>query len=117
MLTFASLSSFKLTDKWFTKLLGRIARRLSLMIRQKTGKTVDVKLTAEDYRKSLPINNVFTIRIKSCKKKHLISGVSLALIQFLSSYMKPSKRPNLAQVGKYNVCLFLNESRNNNGLI
>ena len=54
MLAFASLSSFKLTDKWFTKLLGRIARRLSLMIRQKTGQTVDVKLTAEDYRKSLP---------------------------------------------------------------
>ena len=54
MLTFASLSNFKLTDKWFTKLLGRIARRLSLMIRQKTGQTVDVKLTAEDYRKSLP---------------------------------------------------------------
>ena len=54
MLTFASLSSFKLNDKWFTKLLGRIARRLSLMIRQKTGQTVDVKLTAEDYRKSMP---------------------------------------------------------------
>tara|TARA_B100000674_G_scaffold498891_1_gene540227 strand:- start:5330 stop:7171 length:1842 start_codon:yes stop_codon:yes gene_type:complete len=54
MLTFASLSSFKLTDKWFKKLLDRVARRLSLMIRQKTNQTVNVKLTAKDYRKSLP---------------------------------------------------------------
>ena len=54
MLTFASLSSFRLTDEWFHKLLERVARRFSLVLRQKTGQAVDVKLTAEDYRRSIP---------------------------------------------------------------
>ena len=90
MLTFASLSSFKLTDKWFKKLLDRVARRLSLMIRQKTGQTVDVKLTAEDYRKSLPqcLNSSDKIVQEEASNIWCESGVNPVLEQLYETVEK-----------------------------
>lgn len=54
VLTFASISSFELTEEWFNKLLNRVGRRLALLLRQKTKQNINVKLTSNDYRESLP---------------------------------------------------------------
>ena len=54
LLTFSSLSSFELQEGWIDKLLKRIGRRMSLLLRQKIDMNLDVEIHFSDYARAFP---------------------------------------------------------------
>ncbi|MBT3786085.1 hypothetical protein HOF92_14005 [bacterium] len=54
LLTFASLSSFRLDQDWLDSFFLRVSRRFSLALRQRIGEKMKIEITAKDYLGRLP---------------------------------------------------------------
>lgn len=54
LLTFSSISSFELSEVWLAKLLHRIGRRMSLLLRQKINVNLEIQIHSSDYARAFP---------------------------------------------------------------